>query len=50
MCQRGADAPKLVRVGETYGDLMLRSVQPGRAVFRAKDGATLELRVSKAGA
>jgi hypothetical protein len=49
MCQRSGEPPKLVRVGETYGDLMLRAVHPGRAVFRAKDGTTMELRVTKAG-
>lgn len=50
MCQRGVEPPKLVRVGDSYGDLLLRAVHPGRAVFRAKDGTTMELRVAKAGA
>jgi len=50
MCQRGAEPPKLVRVGDSYGDFTLRAVHPGRAVFRAKDGTTMELRVTKAGA
>ena len=45
MCQRASDAPRLVRVGEKFGDLTLRSVQQGRAVFRAADGTSVEVRV-----
>jgi hypothetical protein len=45
MCQRASDAPKLVRVGEKFGDLTLRSVRQGRAVFRAADGTSVEVRV-----
>jgi hypothetical protein len=48
MCQRGVDAPRLVRVGERFGELTLRSVQQGRAVFRAADGTSVEVRVMPA--
>ncbi len=46
MCQRGADSPKLVRVGERIGDLTLRSVRRGHALFRTGNGAAVELRVA----
>jgi hypothetical protein len=55
MCQRGVEAPKLVRVGEKFGDLTLRTVHQGRAIFRAADGSAVELKavpnpsVAKAG-
>jgi hypothetical protein len=50
MCQRASEAPKLVRVGEKFGELTLRSVQQGRAVFRAADGTSVEVRVIPAAA
>lgn len=49
MCQAGDAAPRLVRVGETLAGFTLRSVERGRALFRAPDGGTLDLRVPKAG-
>jgi hypothetical protein len=49
MCQLGAEPPKLVRIGESIGDLTLKNVQPGRAVFVRSDGKRYEARVPKAG-
>lgn len=46
MCQRGVEAPKLVRVGEKFGDLTLRTVHQGRAIFRAADGTSVELKAT----
>jgi hypothetical protein len=47
MCQAGEAAPRLVRVGESFAGFTLRSVERGRALFRAPDGRTLDLRVPK---
>jgi hypothetical protein len=49
MCQWGADPPKLVRIGESVGDLTLKAVQPGRAVFLTTGGKRYEVQVPKAG-
>jgi hypothetical protein len=49
MCQRTGETPRLVRIGERFGEFTLRTVEQGRAVFRTKDGSTMELRVAKAG-
>ncbi len=49
MCQWGADPPKLVRIGESVGDLTLKAVEPGRAVFRTSGGKRYEVQVPKAG-
>jgi hypothetical protein len=49
MCQLPGQAPRLVRVGETVGDLTLRFVEQGRAVFATSDGVTVEAMVPKAG-
>jgi hypothetical protein len=49
MCQWGADPPKLVRIGESVGDLTLKAVQPGRAVFLTAGGKRYEVQVPKAG-
>lgn len=49
MCQWGNQAPKLVRVGEKFGDLTLRRVEQGRAVFVSTNGESIEYRVPKSG-
>jgi hypothetical protein len=49
MCQVGAEQPKLVRIGERLGDLTLKVIAPGRAVFVNPGGKRLELQVPKAG-
>jgi len=49
MCQLGAEPPKLVRIGESIGDLTLKNVQPGRALFVTSGGKRYEARVPKAG-
>lgn len=49
MCQWGAEPPKLVRIGESVGDLTLKKVEPGRAVFLTAGGKRLEVQVPKAG-
>jgi hypothetical protein len=49
MCQWGTESPKLVRVGERVGDLMLKVVARGRATFVDATGRTREVRVPKAG-
>jgi hypothetical protein len=49
MYQAGAETPRLVRVGETVGELTLKRVEQGRAVFRTRAGRAVELRVPKAG-
>jgi hypothetical protein len=49
MCQVAGEPPKLVRLGETVGDLTLRRVDQGLAVFITAGGATVEARVPKAG-
>lgn len=48
MGQLGADAPRVIRVGGTLGGFTLRRIEPGRAVFIAPNGETMDLRVSKA--
>lgn len=49
LCEWPGEAPRLVRLGETLHQWTLRVVEPGRAVFVAAEGATLEVRVPKAG-
>ncbi len=49
MYQAGAETPRLVRVGETVGELTLKRVEQGMAVFRTRAGRAIELRVPKAG-
>jgi hypothetical protein len=49
MYQAGAEIPRLVRVGETVGELTLKRVEQGRAVFRTRAGRAIDLRVPKAG-
>jgi len=48
--QLPSQAPQTVRVGECIGTLTLVAVEPGRAIFRAADGARVELHLPKAGA
>ena len=40
---------RTLRIGERIGQLRLDAVQPGRATFRAPDGARIELHLSKPG-
>jgi hypothetical protein len=49
LVQAGADAPRLVRVGEQIGGYTLRRVERDRAVFAGPDGKVQEYRVAKAG-
>ena len=49
MCQWGEEQPRLVRIGETVGDLTLKGVTPGRAVFLTSGGERFEVQVPKAG-
>ena len=49
MCQWGAEAPKLVRVGERVGGLTLKLVARGQATFVDAGGRTVELRVPRPG-
>jgi hypothetical protein len=49
MCQWGTEPPKLVRIGESVGDLTLKKVEPGRAVFLTAGGKRFEVQVPKAG-
>ena len=49
MGQLGNDAPRVVRVGGTLGGFTLHRIEPGRAIFTAPSGETMDLRVSKAG-
>ena len=49
LCQLTPDAPRIVHVGEKLGDLTLVSLDQGRATFRARTGAQVELSLSKPG-
>lgn len=49
MCQVGAQAPKLVRVGETIEGLTLKTVESGQAVFESSKGSRVVIHVAKAG-
>jgi hypothetical protein len=49
MCQVGAEPPKLVRIGERVGQLTLKGIEPGRAVFLTAGGKRYEVQVPKAG-
>lgn len=40
--------PRVVRVGQTIGDLTLKKIEQGRAVFRSAEGEVIELTVPKA--
>ncbi len=48
-CQLQAETPRVVRVGERCGDFLVLSIDQGRAAFRARDGARLELSLTPAG-
>ncbi len=49
LCQWGSDSPRLVRIGEMIGDLTLKRVEQGKAVFASAQGATVEVFVPKQG-
>ena len=49
LCQLSTDAPRIVHVGERLGDFTLVSLDQGRATFRARTGAQVELSLSKPG-
>jgi hypothetical protein len=49
MCQFGAEAPKVVRVGERIGPYALVDVHQGRARFRSEAGEIVDVTVAKAG-
>lgn len=49
LCQLSTDAPRIVHVGEQLGDLTLVSLDQGRATFRRRSGAQVELSLSKPG-
>lgn len=48
MCQVGSTTPQVVRVGEVVGDLTLRSIARGEAVFTRRDGTSVTLSVPTA--
>jgi len=50
LCQLGADAPKLLRPGQSIGGLTLRRVEQAKATFAASDGQLSTLVVPKGGA
>lgn len=49
MVQLGSEPAKLVRIGEKVGDLTLKQVEQGRAVFLSAAGARVEVNANKAG-
>ena len=49
LCQLPSDVPRIVHVGEKVGDLTLVSLDQGRAMFRARTGAQVELSLSRPG-
>lgn len=49
LCQLPSDVPRIVHVGEKVGDLTLVSLDQGRATFRARTGAQVELSLSSPG-
>jgi hypothetical protein len=49
MCQSGNAPPRSLRVGQMIGDLTLKQIQQGGAMFVTPAGEQLELRVRKAG-
>ena len=50
LCQLQADPPRIVRVGERLGDLVLLAIDQGRAVFRTRGGSRVELALTTPGA
>ena len=49
MCAWGGAPPRIVRVGERVGDWTLHAVTPGAAQFVSPTGATVVVRIAKAG-
>ena len=49
MCAWGGAPPRIVRIGERVGDWTLRAVTPGAAQFTSSTGATVIVRIAKAG-
>jgi hypothetical protein len=49
MCAWAGGSPRIVRVGERVGDWTLSKVTPGAAEFTAPTGATVIVRIAKAG-
>lgn len=49
LCQLPSDSPRIVHIGERLGDLTLISLDQGRATFRARSGAQVELSLSRPG-
>jgi hypothetical protein len=49
ICQLATDAPRVVHLGERFGELTLITLEQGRAVFRAANGTRLELSLAKPG-
>lgn len=49
MCAWGGEPPRVVRIGERVGDWTLRSVTPGAAQFTSPTGASVVVRIAKAG-
>jgi hypothetical protein len=49
MCAWGGAPPRIVRIGERVGDWTLRAVTPGAAQFTSSAGATVVVRIAKAG-
>lgn len=49
VCQAGREPPRIVRLGGSCGELVLESVEQGRATFRDPAGERVVLEVPKAG-
>jgi hypothetical protein len=50
LCQIQPEPPRIVRVGERLGDLVLLAIDQGRAVFRSRTGTRVELSLTTPGA
>ena len=50
LCQLGARAAVILRIGQRIGDYELRRIEKGSVVFATPDGGRLELRIQRAGA
>lgn len=49
MCAWGGEPPRIVRIGERVGDWTLRAVTPGAAQFTSSNGASVVVKIAKAG-
>jgi hypothetical protein len=49
ICQLATDPPRVIHLGERLGEMILITLEQGRAVFRAPNGTRLELSLAKPG-